>query len=63
MGFTESLLFVLLPGLIFVLPLWSVLFSDRNGENKLLWVLVILFIPLVGAVLYFIVSGFRSKNA
>lgn len=40
---------VLLP----ILALIEVFTNELRGNNKLIWVLVILFFPLLGAILYF----------
>jgi hypothetical protein len=59
-GFTE--LFVLLVILLVIaLPIWAVLDAAirPNGawqaaeQSKVVWVLVILFMPLLGSILYF----------
>lgn len=48
--FTILLFFaVLLP----ILALIEVLTHEFTGNNKLIWVLVILFFPLLGAILYY----------
>jgi hypothetical protein len=46
-----------------LLPLWaliSVLSNSFNGNDKLIWVLVILFLPYLGALLYFLIG--RNKR-
>lgn len=46
---------------LWVVALWDVLSSEFRGANdKLVWVLVILFAPFLGAILYFLV-GRRNK--
>lgn len=57
-------------GLIFWTLLWlalwlialiDVLRGDfTNGNDKLIWILVIIFVPLLGSILYFII-GRRNK--
>jgi hypothetical protein len=47
--------------LVMVLPIWSVLDAalrpdgawQAAGQSKVVWVLVILFMPLVGSLIYF----------
>ena len=54
-------LFVIL--FIFLLPLLaliSALMNDFNGSEKILWVLIILFLPFLGSVLYFLIG--RNKR-
>ena len=52
-GITELILifFVILIPLI---ALISILTHKFRGNEKLLWVIVVIFIPLVGSILYFI---------
>ena len=50
-------LFVIL--FIFLLPLLaliSALMSDFPGNEKILWVLIILLLPFLGSVLYFLIG-------
>jgi hypothetical protein len=42
-----------IPFLIGLLCLIDILRSDFAGNNKIIWLLVVLFLPLVGAILYF----------
>jgi len=54
-------LFVIL--FIFLLPLLaliSALMNDFPGNDKILWVLIILFLPFLGSVLYFLIG--RDKR-
>ncbi len=54
-------LFVIL--FIFLLPLLaliSALMNDFSGNEKILWVLIILFLPFLGSVLYFLIG--RDKR-
>jgi len=54
-------LFVIL--FIFLLPLLaliSALMNDFSGNEKILWVLIILFLPFLGSVLYFLIG--RNKR-
>jgi lipopolysaccharide export LptBFGC system permease protein LptF len=57
-GLTEIILifFVVLFPLI---ALISILTNKFNGNEKLLWVIVVILIPLVGSILYFV---FGTKN-
>ena len=51
-----SLLVLLFP----LLALISVLKNDFKGNDKIIWVLVIIFLPFFGSILYFAVG--RSKK-
>jgi hypothetical protein len=57
-GLTEIILifFVVLFPLI---ALISILTNKFSGNEKLLWVIVVILIPLVGSILYFV---FGTKN-
>lgn len=48
--------FLLLP----LIALVDVLMNEFTGSNKIIWLLLILFLPFLGAFLYFLV-GTRQK--
>ena len=51
--------------IIFILDLiviFKVLTGSGSGQHKLLWTLIILFLPVVGLVLYFLL-GQSSQDA
>jgi hypothetical protein len=51
------LLFLASPAVFIVWALIEVLKSNfQNDTNKLIWVLVILFVPVLGGLLYFIIG-------
>lgn len=61
MGF--MLLLIMIIGLFPIIALISALKTDFQGENdKLIWVLVILFLPIMGSILYFALRRPRAKN-
>jgi hypothetical protein len=48
---------------IFLLPLMaliSVLMNEFRGNEKIMWVIIIIFLPFLGSVLYFLVG--RNKR-
>ena len=50
---------------IFLLPLLaliSALMSDFPGNDKILWVLIILLLPFLGSVLYFLIGRNQRTN-
>ena len=63
-GFGEILviLILLLPAILWIFALIDILRSDFQGNNKLIWVLVVIFLPIIGAILYFAI-GKNQKNA
>lgn len=57
-----NIILMLIP-LVFLLPLIaliSVLKNQFEGNDKIIWVIVILFLPFLGAILYFALG--RSKR-
>ena len=55
-GIIITLMVVLFIFLIPLLALISALMSDFPGNEKILWVLIILFLPFLGSVLYFLIG-------
>lgn len=50
---------------IFLLPLLaliSVLMNEFRGNDKILWVLIIIFLPFLGSLLYFLIGRDRRIN-
>jgi len=47
---------ILLP----LLALISVLMNDFRGNDKIMWVLIIIFLPFLGSLLYFLIG--RDKR-
>ncbi|MCK8523132.1 PLD nuclease N-terminal domain-containing protein [Aquimarina sp. D1M17] len=43
-----------------IIALIDILRSNFKGDNKLIWVLVVLFFNIIGSLLYFII-GIRQK--
>lgn len=41
---------------LFVIALVSVLRAEFSGQDKLIWILVIIFLPVLGPILYFIIG-------
>ena len=54
------LIAVLILGVIPIIALVDILRSEFSGNNKLIWVLVILFTGFIGAVLYYFL-GIKQK--
>ena len=48
--------FVLFGSIPSILALFDILRSEFVGNNKLLWLLVVLVFPLFGALLYFVLG-------
>ena len=59
----QEIVIILIMLLFFIVPvitLIDVLKNESEGNNKLIWVLVILLLPVFGAIIYFII-GNRQK--
>lgn len=61
-GFEGSLLliFLLINLLLFILLIWAIVDLVRSefkdSTNKIIWALVIIFVPLIGPVLYLVIG-------
>ncbi len=61
-GIILTLLVILFIFLIPLLALISALMSDFPGNEKILWVLIILLLPFLGSVLYFLIGRNQRTN-
>ena len=62
LGPQELILIFLLFAAIFLSPLIALISVLRNqfqGNDKIVWVLVIIFLPFLGSVLYFLIGRAR----
>ncbi len=49
--------FLFLPTLLWIIALVDILKSNfKDSNNKILWVLVVILLPVIGSVLYFIIG-------
>ena len=55
-GIIITLLVILFIFLLPLLALISVLMNDFPGNEKVIWVLIIIFLPFLGSVLYFLIG-------
>ncbi len=58
-------MFSLFGGLVLVLDIFALvklLQSGASATNKLLWVFIILLLPLIGMILYFLMGPGRSRR-
>jgi len=44
----------------FILAFIDILRSDFGGNNKLIWLLAVIFVPLIGSIAYFIIGRKRK---
>ncbi|MGV8138108.1 MAG: PLDc N-terminal domain-containing protein [Mangrovibacterium sp.] len=64
-GPQELVLILLIIGMMFLLPLIALISILRNsfeGNDKLIWVLVVLLLPVLGSILYFLIGRNRQIN-
>lgn len=56
----QELMLILISIIIFAIPaiiaLIDILKSEFKGNNKIIWVLVVIFFGLIGAILYFFIG-------
>lgn len=50
------LIFTLLPPILMLISLVDIIRSDFAGSNKVIWLLIVILVPLLGAILYFLVG-------
>lgn len=60
-GLPELLVMLLLLGLPGLVALYDILRSDFVGNNKTIWVIVVILLPLVGTMFYLLI-GRRQKS-
>ena len=50
------LISILLAGILPIIALVDILTNKFEGNNKLIWVLVVIFVYMLGAILYFLIG-------
>ncbi len=64
-GPQELILIFSVLGMMFLLPLIaliSILKNSFEGNDKLIWVLVVLLLPVLGSILYFLIGRNKRIN-
>ena len=61
-GLLITLLVILFIFLIPLLALISVLMNEFRGNEKIMWVIIIIFLPFLGSILYFLVGRDKRLN-
>lgn len=52
-----GLLLFLLPTLLWLIALIDILKSNfKESTSKIIWVLIVIFLPIIGSILYFIIG-------
>lgn len=54
-------IFILFPGALWLWALTDILKNEFTNSNKIVWLLVVFFIPILGFVLYFFI-GRKQKQ-
>jgi hypothetical protein len=61
LGLIEIIMILFLIGFIpFILAFIDILKNEFTGSNKLIWLLAILFAPVIGSIVYFFI-GTKQK--
>ncbi|MPL54976.1 hypothetical protein SDC9_00442 [bioreactor metagenome] len=57
------LFIILLPSVLWIFALIDILKSNfKDSTNKIIWVLIVLLLPVLGSILYFIFAGQQKTN-
>jgi len=57
-GIPELIVLVVIfaPLILWLIALVDIIKSDFNGNNKIVWLIIVLLVPLLGAILYFLIG-------
>ena len=61
-GILLTLFFIFFIILLPLLALISVLMNEFRGNDKIMWVVIILFLPFLGSLLYFLIGRDKRIN-
>ena len=61
-GFLTLLFMIVVPLFFLIVPLIDILKNEFTGNNKLVWILVVIFVPVFGGMLYFIFGIGRNHQ-
>jgi hypothetical protein len=57
MGIIELAMVLFLLGFIpFIIAFIDILKNDFEGSNKLIWLLAVIFVPVIGSIAYFVIG-------
>jgi hypothetical protein len=54
------LIFLVLPIALWLIALIDILKSNFSGNNKVVWIIVVILLPILGAILYLLIG--RSQK-
>lgn len=60
LGILASVFIILCVCLLWLVALVDILRSEFQGNDKLVWVLVVIFFPFFGSILYFLIGRSRK---
>ncbi|MEM4141291.1 MAG: PLD nuclease N-terminal domain-containing protein [Nitrososphaeria archaeon] len=55
----------LIPIVVLIFWIWTlvdIIRSEFPGSNKVIWILVVIFVPLIGMILYFLIGRKQKLN-
>jgi len=56
-GIFELLIMLVLSGFVpFIIAFIDILRSDFKGNNKIIWLLAVIFVPFIGPIAYFFIG-------
>ncbi|WP_350067728.1 PLD nuclease N-terminal domain-containing protein [Fulvivirga sp.] len=56
LSFLVILGILFIPGLLWIWALINCLMNEFEGDNKLIWLLVIIFLPFIGSIIYLLIG-------
>ena len=57
MGIIELAMVLFLLGFVpFIIAFIDILKNDFEGSNKLIWLLAVIFVPVIGSIVYFVIG-------
>ena len=56
-GTTELIYFLIVVIILPIIALINLLRNQFNGNDKLIWVIIVIFIPVIGSILYFTIGS------
>ena len=61
-GFLTLLFMIVVPLFFLVVPLIDIVKNEFTGNNKIAWILLVIFVPVFGGMLYFIFGIGRNHQ-
>lgn len=56
-------IFILLPSILWIIALIDILKSDfKDSNGKIIWLLLVIFLPVIGSILYFAIGKSQKIN-